>query len=79
MVLAYSGAWTATSNASFLQISAGSASGTGNGVVAFTFDSVRWHGNTHRHSDHRRLYGHRDPGGNQLYRAGPGDHAGVAG
>jgi sugar lactone lactonase YvrE len=38
VVLAYSGAWTATSNASFLQISAGSASGTGNSVVAFTID-----------------------------------------
>jgi streptogramin lyase len=37
VVLAYSGAWTAGSNASFLHISAGSA-GTGNGLVEFTID-----------------------------------------
>jgi DNA-binding beta-propeller fold protein YncE len=35
----YSGSWTATANASFLHISAGSASGTGSGVVAFTYDA----------------------------------------
>jgi sugar lactone lactonase YvrE len=36
--LTYGGAWTATSNASFLNVSAGSASGAGNAVVAFTCD-----------------------------------------
>jgi sugar lactone lactonase YvrE len=36
--LTYGGAWTATSNASFLSISAGSASGAGNALVAFTCD-----------------------------------------
>jgi sugar lactone lactonase YvrE len=38
VVLAYAGSWTATSNASFLHIPAGSASGTGNNVVVFTID-----------------------------------------
>jgi ELWxxDGT repeat protein len=38
VVLTYSGAWTASSNASFLHISGGSASGTGNAVVVFTID-----------------------------------------
>jgi len=35
----YSGSWTATANDSFLHISAGSATGTGSGVVAFTYDA----------------------------------------
>ena len=35
----YSGSWIATANDSFLHISAGSASGTGGGVVAFTYDA----------------------------------------
>jgi sugar lactone lactonase YvrE len=39
VVLACSGAWTATANDSFLHISAGSASGTGNAVVVFTYDA----------------------------------------
>ena len=39
VVLAYSGAWTAIANDSFLHISAGSASGTGNAVVVFTYDA----------------------------------------
>ncbi len=39
VVLAYSSAWTATANASFLHISTGSASGTGNAVVVFTYDA----------------------------------------
>ena len=34
-------AWTATANGSFLHISAGSASGTGNAVVVFTYDAFR--------------------------------------
>jgi streptogramin lyase len=38
-VLAYTGAWTATANDSFLHISAGSASGTGNALVVFTYDA----------------------------------------
>jgi C1A family cysteine protease/sugar lactone lactonase YvrE len=38
-VLSHRGAWTATANASFLHISAGSASGTGNAVVVFTYDA----------------------------------------
>ena len=39
VVLTFAGAWTAASNASFLHISAGSASGTGSAVVAFTYDA----------------------------------------
>ena len=38
VVLAYEGAWTATANDSFLHISAGSTSGTGSGVVVFSYD-----------------------------------------
>ena len=38
VVLAYDGAWTATSNSSFLHISPGSASGSGSQVVVFTYD-----------------------------------------
>jgi sugar lactone lactonase YvrE len=38
VVLTYPGAWTATANDSFLHISAGSASGTGNALVLFTYD-----------------------------------------
>ncbi|MGA2736652.1 MAG: SBBP repeat-containing protein [Bryobacteraceae bacterium] len=38
VILNYGGAWSATSNASFLHISAGSASGTGSGLVSFTYD-----------------------------------------
>ncbi|HEY1219591.1 MAG: SBBP repeat-containing protein [Bryobacteraceae bacterium] len=34
----FGGAWTATANDSFLHISAGSASGTGNAIVVFTYD-----------------------------------------
>ena len=39
VVLAYDGVWTATSNDSFLHISAGSASATGGAVVVFTYDA----------------------------------------
>ena len=39
VLLNCAGAWTATANDSFLHISAGSASGTGNAAVAFTFDA----------------------------------------
>jgi uncharacterized repeat protein (TIGR01451 family) len=39
VVLTDGGAWTATSNSSFLHISTGSASGTGSGVVVFTYDA----------------------------------------
>ena len=39
VVLAYSGAWTATANDGFLHISAGSASGASNAVVVFTYDA----------------------------------------
>jgi len=39
VVLASNGAWTATANASFLHVSAGSASGTGNALVVFTYDA----------------------------------------
>ena len=39
VVLSDSGAWTAAANDSFLHISAGSASGTGNAVVVFTYDA----------------------------------------
>jgi sugar lactone lactonase YvrE len=39
IVLTDSDAWTATSNSSFLQVPAGSASGTGNAVVVFTYDA----------------------------------------
>jgi sugar lactone lactonase YvrE len=39
VVLSYSGAWTATANASFLHVSSGSASGTGSGLVAFSYDA----------------------------------------
>ncbi len=39
VVLAYGGAWTATANDSFLHISAGISSGTGSGVVVFTYDA----------------------------------------
>jgi hypothetical protein len=39
VVLSTLGAWTATANASFLHISTGSASGTGNAVVVFTYDA----------------------------------------
>jgi streptogramin lyase len=38
VVLTSGGAWTATSNSPFLHISPGSASGTGSGIVAFTYD-----------------------------------------
>jgi sugar lactone lactonase YvrE len=38
VVLTYSGTWSASSNAAFLHISAGSAGGTGNAVVVFTID-----------------------------------------
>jgi Putative binding domain, N-terminal/NHL repeat len=38
VVLAYDGVWTAIANDSFLHLSAGSASGTGNSVVVFTYD-----------------------------------------
>ncbi|HYL78170.1 MAG TPA: hypothetical protein VEU96_28400, partial [Bryobacteraceae bacterium] len=39
VVLTYNAGWTATANDSFLHISAGSASGTGNGLVVFTYDA----------------------------------------
>jgi sugar lactone lactonase YvrE len=39
VALASSGAWTATANSSFLHVSAGSASGTGNAVVVFSYDA----------------------------------------
>ena len=39
VVLSCSSAWTATANDSFLHISAGSATGTGNAVVVFTYDA----------------------------------------
>lgn len=39
VVLSDSGAWTASSNDSFLHIATGSASGTGSAVVAFTYDA----------------------------------------
>ena len=39
VVLAYSGAWTATANDGFLHIAAGSLSGTGSAVVVFTYDA----------------------------------------
>ena len=39
VVLSYDAAWTATSNASFLHISSGSASGTSSAVVVFTYDA----------------------------------------
>jgi uncharacterized repeat protein (TIGR01451 family) len=39
VALTYNGAWTASANDSFLHISAGSASGTGNAVVIFTYDA----------------------------------------
>jgi len=39
VALAYYAAWTATANDSFLHIPPGSASGTGNAVVVFTYDS----------------------------------------
>jgi hypothetical protein len=38
VVLSYAGGWIATANSSFLHVSAGSASGTGSGLVAFTYD-----------------------------------------
>ncbi len=38
VTLTNAGAWTATSNASFLHIAGGSASGTGNALVVFTVD-----------------------------------------
>jgi streptogramin lyase len=38
VVLTYSSVWTASANSSFLHISAGSASGSGNALVAFTCD-----------------------------------------
>ena len=38
VVLAYNAPWTATANDSFLHISPGSFSGTGSGVVVFTYD-----------------------------------------
>ncbi|MGB7758226.1 MAG: SBBP repeat-containing protein, partial [Bryobacteraceae bacterium] len=37
--LTFAGAWTATANDPFLHISAGSAGGTGNAIVVFTYDS----------------------------------------
>ncbi len=39
VVLAYSGEWTATANNSFLHISAGSANGSGNALIVFTYDA----------------------------------------
>ena len=39
VVLSYDGAWTATSNSSFLHIASGSASGTASGLVVFTYDA----------------------------------------
>ena len=39
VVLSTSGAWTASSNASFLHISSGSASGSGNANVVFSYDA----------------------------------------
>jgi sugar lactone lactonase YvrE len=39
VILASNGAWTATSNSSFLHLADGSASGTGNGIVVFTYDA----------------------------------------
>ena len=39
VALSYDGAWTATSNSSFLHVSPESASGAGSGVVVFTYDA----------------------------------------
>jgi uncharacterized repeat protein (TIGR01451 family) len=39
VVLTYSGAWTATANASFLHLASGSTSGTGSALVVFTYDA----------------------------------------
>ena len=39
VVLANTTAWTATSNTAFLHITTGSASGTGNAVVKYSFDA----------------------------------------
>ncbi len=39
VALSYDGAWTASSNSSFLHVSSGSAGGTGSAVVAFTYDA----------------------------------------
>ena len=39
VILTCSGAWAVTANDSFLHISPGSASGTGSGVVVFTYDA----------------------------------------
>ncbi len=39
VALTYADAWTASANASFLHIAAGSSSGTGNAVVVFTYDA----------------------------------------
>ncbi|MGA3027311.1 MAG: FG-GAP repeat protein [Bryobacteraceae bacterium] len=79
VVLSSDGAWTAAALNSFLHISAGSSSGTGNAVVAFTYDAFTGTGTRGGLPDHRRSYGHCDPGGDELSRAGSGDHAGVRG
>src|ERR1019366_3903290 len=39
VLLAYAPAWTAPANDSFLHLSAGSASGLGNSLIAFTYDA----------------------------------------
>ncbi|HUP03454.1 MAG TPA: BACON domain-containing carbohydrate-binding protein, partial [Bryobacteraceae bacterium] len=39
VLLKFPGAWTATSNSSFLHVASGSASGTGNALIVFTYDA----------------------------------------
>src|SRR5438046_1886013 len=39
VLLAATGAWTATSNSSFLHVTTGSTSGSGNALVKYSFDA----------------------------------------